>query len=87
MLCEYIYPCSLIVSAKREQDIYTANKCYRCKRLVAAFEVEHEALQQNLERAIKEEPARLVTSCDDVTRLCRVRMLDTQVTIRVQVSC
>lgn len=46
---------------------------FRCKRLVASFEVEQERLQQRLERSIKEEPAKLLSSCDDVTRLCRVR--------------
>lgn len=39
---------------------------------MAAFEVEHEAFQRKLEKSIEEEPARLLTSCDDVTRLCRV---------------
>ncbi|CBJ30237.1 conserved unknown protein [Ectocarpus siliculosus] len=43
----------------------------RCKRLVASFEVEHEALQPRLERFIREEPARLLASCDDMTRLCK----------------
>ncbi|CAM9256084.1 unnamed protein product [Ectocarpus sp. 12 AP-2014] len=43
----------------------------RCKRLVASFDVEHEALQQRLERFISEEPARLLASCDDMTRLCK----------------
>ncbi|CAN0359006.1 unnamed protein product, partial [Ectocarpus sp. 12 AP-2014] len=43
----------------------------RCKRLVASFEVEHEALQPRLERFIREEPARLRASCDDMTRLCK----------------
>ncbi|CAM9400850.1 unnamed protein product [Ectocarpus fasciculatus] len=43
----------------------------RCKRLVASFEVEHEALQPRLERFIREEPAKLLTSCDDMTRLCK----------------
>lgn len=46
---------------------------FRCKRLVASFEAEQERLQQRLERSIKEEPAKLLSSCDDVTRLCRVR--------------
>eukprot|EP00903_Cladosiphon_okamuranus_P015016 g13894.t1 len=43
----------------------------RCKRLVASFEAEQERLQERLERSIKEEPAKLLSSCDDVTRLCR----------------
>lgn len=40
---------------------------------MASFEVEHEALQPRLERFIREEPARLLASCDDMTRLCKVR--------------
>lgn len=45
----------------------------RCKRLVAAFEAEREAFVLRLERFVNEEPARLLASCDDVIRLCRVR--------------
>lgn len=44
----------------------------RCKRLVARFEAEREAFIPQLERFVKDEPTRLLTSCDDVTRLCRV---------------
>jgi len=44
----------------------------RCKRLVAGFQADFEALQKRLARFTKEEPAKLLTSCDDVTRLCRV---------------
>ncbi|CAM9618005.1 unnamed protein product [Scytosiphon promiscuus] len=43
----------------------------RCKRLVASFEANNETLQPNLQRFAAEEPARLLTSCNDVTRLCK----------------
>lgn len=42
---------------------------------MTSFEVEHEALQPRLERFIREEPARLLASCDDMTRLCKVRAM------------
>ena len=44
----------------------------RCKKLVASLDAEHEALLPRLERAVEDEPARLLASCDDVRKLCRV---------------
>lgn len=41
---------------------------------MAAFEAEHQALLPRLEeRFVEGEPARLLQSCDDFTRLCKVR--------------
>ena len=45
----------------------------RYKKLVASFDAEYEASIPRLERAVGEEPARLLTNCDDVRKLCRVR--------------
>ena len=44
----------------------------RCKKLVASLDAEHEALLPRLEKAVEDEPARLLASCDDVRKLCRV---------------
>eukprot|EP00904_Undaria_pinnatifida_P004042 jgi/Undpi1/13639/HiC_scaffold_9.g03293.m1 len=43
----------------------------RCKKLVASLDAEHEALLPRLEKAVEDEPARLLASCDDVRKLCR----------------
>lgn len=45
----------------------------RSNRLLATFDTERQAFVPRLERFVKDEPARLLTSCDDVRRLCKVR--------------
>lgn len=52
---------------------HALNRDGRCKKLVASFGAEYEASLPRLERAVEEEPTRLLTNCDDVRRLCRVR--------------